>query len=265
MPLNLGSTDPNTIQQINLLQSMIQMGTGAADVSNVPDRATSAGMSMMQSASIKRQKRTLMNFQNTFLVPMINKALWRKIQFDVDRYPVVDYKFIPYSTMGIMAKELEMQQMVAMMQSIPKDSPAFNILLLAIFQNSSLHNRDQIVNALLEGLQPNPEAQQMQQMVMMLDLEQKKADIQKTLAEAQEEQTKAMKNAKEAGGETPDPLSAQERIIKLQKELAQIEKMKADIESTKVETMRTVPEVEHLKSETALNYANARRQTVLPQ
>ena len=265
MPLNLGSTDPNTIQQINLLQSMIQMGTGAADVSNVPDRATSAGMSMMQSASIKRQKRTLMNFQNTFLIPMINKTLWRKIQFDVDRYPVVDYKFVPFSTMGIMAKELEMQQMVSMMQSIPKDSPAFNILLLAIFQNSSIHNRDQIVNALLEGLQPNPEAQQMQQMVMMLDLEQKKADIQKTLAEAQEEQTKAMKNAKEAGGETPDPLSAQERIIKLQKELAQIEKMKADIESTKVETMRTVPEVDHLKSETALNYANARRQTVLPQ
>ena len=267
MPLNLGSTDPNTIQQINLLQSMIQMGTGAADVSNVPDRATSAGMSMMQSASIKRQKRTLMNFQNTFLVPMINKALWRKIQFDVERYPVVDYQFIPYSTMGIMAKELEMQQMVSMMQSVPKDSPAFNILLLAIFQNSSIHNRDQIVNALLEGLQPNPEAQQMQQYHHQLQMEQMKADIQKTLAEAQEEMTKAMKNAKEAGanGDQPNQLDIQERLIKLQKELAQIDKMKADTESTKVETMRTIPEVDHLKSETALNYANARRQTVLPQ
>jgi len=149
-----------------------------------------------------------------------------------------------------------------MMQSVPKDSPAFNILLLAIFQNSSIHNRDQIVNALLQGLQPNPEAQKMQQYHHQLEMEQMKADIQKTLAEAQEEQTKAMKNAADAGAgaKQPDQLEIQERLVKLQKELANIEKMRADIESTKVETMRTIPEVEHLESETALNHANARRQ-----
>jgi len=265
MPLNLGQTDRNTYNQVATLQNMIQMGTGAADVSNVPDRATSAGMSMMQSASIKRQKRTLMNFQNTFLLPMITKTLWRKIQFDVDRYPVVDYKFVPYSTMGIMAKELEMQQMVSMMQSVPKDSPAFNILLLAIFQNSSIHNRDQIVNALLQGLQPNPEQQQMQMVAAQLQMEQAKADIQKTLAEAQEEMTKAQKNAAEAGAKQPNEIEIQERLVNLQKELAAIEKMKIDTENTQAETMRNIPEVDHLKSETALNYANARRQTVLPQ
>jgi len=251
-PLNLGTTDPNTIQQINLLQGMIQMGTGAADVSNVPDRTTSAGMSMMQSASIKRQKRTLMNFQNTFLIPMINKALWRKIQFDVDRYPVVDYKFVPYSTMGIMAKELEMQQMVSMLQSVPKDSPAFNILLLAVFQNSSIHNRDQIVNALIQAMQPNPEAQKMQEYHHQLQMEQAKADIQKTLAEAQEEMTKAQKNAAEAGTKMPTELDLQERVVKLQKELAEIENIQS-------ETIRNIPEIEHLKSETALNYSNSMR------
>ena len=264
MPLNLGQTDQHTYNQVATLQNMIQMGTGSADL-GVPDRATSSGMSMMQSASIKRQKRTLMNFQNTFLIPMINKALWRKIQFDVERYPVVDYKFVPYSTMGIMAKELEMQQMVSMLQSIPKDSPAFNILLLAVFQNSSIHNRDQIVNALMQGMQPNPEQQQMQQMAVQLEMEQKKADIQKTLAEAQEEMTKAQKNAAEAGTKQPNELDVQERIVKLQKELASIDKMKADTENTNAETFRNIPEMEHLQSETALNYANARRQTVLPQ
>ena len=265
MPLNLGQTDNHTYNQVSTLQNMIQMGTGAADVSNAPDRATAGGMSMMQSASIKRQKRTLMNFQNTFLIPMINKALWRKIQFDVDRYPVVDYKFVPFSTMGIMAKELEMQQMVSMLQSIPKDSPAFNVLLLAIFQNSSIHNRDQIVNALLQGLQPNPEQQQMQMVAAQLQMEQAKADIQKTLAEAQEEMTKAQKNAAEAGAKQPNEIEIQERLVNLQKELAAIEKMKIDTENTQAETMRNIPEVDHLKSETALNYANARRQTVLPQ
>jgi len=256
MPLNLGTTSNQTFNQVQSLQNMIQMGTGSADLSSA-DRATSSGMSMTQSASIKRQKRTLMNFQNTFLIPMINKALWRKIQFDVDRYPVVDYKFIPYSTMGIMAKELEMQQMVSMLQSVPKDSPAFNILLLSFFQNSSVHNRDQIVQQLLKGFQPNPQAQQFQQQIRLLELEQKKADIQKTLAEAQDEQASALKSQVDAGSKQENQLDLQERMIKLQKELAQIDKLKSETENTTSETYRNLPEIEHLKSETALNYANA--------
>lgn len=259
MPLTLGQTDQHTYNQVASLQNMIQMGTGSADM-GVPDRATSSGMSMIQSASIKRQKRTLMNFQNTFLIPMINKAMWRKIQFDVDRYPVTDYKFVPYSTMGIMAKELEMQQMVQMLQSIPKDSPAFNVLLLAIFQNSSIHNRDQVVQSLMQGFQPNPEQLQMQQIGMQLQIEQAKADIQKTLAEAQEEQAKAIKHQADAGSSQPqNDLDVQERILALQKKLMELEKMKADIVKQNSETARNIPEIEHLKSETALNYANAAR------
>ena len=256
MPLNIGQTDNHTYQQVQTLQNMIQMGTGSADVGSA-ERATSAGMSMTQSASIKRQKRTLMNFQNTFLIPMINKSMWRKIQFDVDRYPVSDYKFIPYSTMGIMAKELEMQQMVSMLQSIPKDSPAFNILLLAVFQNSSMHNRDQVVNALMQGMQPNPQAQKMQQMQMQMQMAQAQADIKKTNAEAQEENAKAVKWQTEAMNNQPDNLSVQERLVKMQKEMASIEKTKADIINQNSETARNIPEVEHLKSETILNLSNA--------
>jgi len=257
MPLSLGQTDNHTYNQVQTLQNMIQMGTGASDTS-LPDRATSAGMSMQQSSSIKRQKRTLMNFQNTFLIPMINKSMWRKIQFDVDRYPINDYKFVPYSTMGIMAKELEMQQMVSLLQAIPKDSPAFDVILLSVFQNSSMHNRDQVVQALVQGMQPNPEQQQLQQIAQQLQLQKAQADIQKTLAEAEEEQTKAMKNAAEAGSKQPNDLDIQERILGLQKEIANIEKLRADINNINSETMRNVPEVEHLQSETLLNIANAK-------
>jgi hypothetical protein len=198
-----------------------------------------------------------MNFQNTFLIPMVNKCLWRKIQFDVDRYPIVDYKFVPYSTMGIMAKELEAQQMVSLLQAIPKDSPAFNIILVSVFQNSSMHNRDQIVQALMQGMQGNPQEDQMKQMAMELQLQQAQADVQKTVAEAQEEQTKAMKNAAEAGAAQPDELKIQEKFIKLQKDLASIDKMRADTENVNSETMRNIPEVEHLQSETLLNIATA--------
>ena len=257
MPLSLGSTDQNTYSQVASLQNMIQMGTGSADTGGSAERATSAGMSMQQSSSIKRQKRTLMNFQNTFLIPMINKSLWRKIQFDVDRYPIADYKFVPYSTMGIMAKELEAQQMVSLLQAIPKDSPAFNVILLSIFQNSSVHNRDQVVQALMQGMQPDPQAQEMQSIAMQLQVQQAQADIQKTMAEAQEEQTKAMKNAAEAGAAQPTEMKIQEAYVRLQKELAAIEKMRADTENTNSETVRNIPEMEHLQSETLLNIATA--------
>jgi len=256
MPLDMGTTDQSTFMQVQSLQNMIQMGTGSLDTNTQND--TASGMSMMQSASIKRQKRTLMNFQNTFLIPMVNKAMWRKIQFDVDRYPVSDYKFIPYSTMGIMAKELEMQQMVQMLQSIPKDSPAFNVILLALFQNSSIHNRDQIVNALMQGNEPNPQEQQMQQMAMELQMQQAQADVQKTLAEAEEEKAKAMKWQSEAMTNQPDEIDFQQRIVKLQKDAISLEKTAADIENKRSETARNIPEVDHLQSETILNLAKAR-------
>ena len=166
---------------------------------------------MMQSASIKRQKRTLMNFQNTFLIPLINKSMWRKIQFDIDRYPVSDYKFVPYSTMGIMAKELESTQMVQMLQAIPKDSPAFNVILLAMFQNSSIHNRDQIVQSLMQGDEPDPQMEEMQQMGMQLEMQQLQANVQKTLAEAKEEEAKAMKHQSDAISNQPNDMDFQEK------------------------------------------------------
>jgi len=257
MPLDMGRTDQSTFTQVASLQNMIQMGTGSADTGAAPTD-TASGMSMIQSAAIKRQKRTLMNFQNTFLIPMINKCMWRKIQFDVDRYPVSDYKFIPYSTMGIMAKELEMTQMVQMLQAIPKDSPAFNVILLAMFQNSSIHNRDQIVNALMQGNEPNPEQEQMQQMAQELQMQQLQADIQKTLAEAEEEKAKAVKHQADAFAMQPNEMDIQEKILKLQKDAFGLEKMSADIENKRSETARNVPEVDHLQSETILNLAKAR-------
>ena len=257
MPLDMGQTDPSTFNQVASLQNMIQMGTGSADMGQTQD--TASGMSMMQSASIKRQKRTLMNFQNTFLIPLINKAMYRKIQFDVDRYPVSDYKFVPYSTMGIMAKELEMQQMVQMLQAIPKDSPAFNVILLAMMQNSSIHNRDQIVFALTQGQETNPEMEQMEQMGIQLTMQQAQANIAKTQAEAQEEQAKAQLHMANAAAMQPNELDMVEKQQNIKKVGLSIDKMAADTDRQRSETARNIPEVDHLKSETILNLAKARQ------
>ena len=250
MPLDMGQTDPSTFNQVASLQNMIQMGTGSSDMTTGGD--TASGMSMMQSASIKRQKRTLMNFQNTFLIPMIHKAMYRKIQFDVDRYPVSDFKFVPYSTMGIMAKELETQQMVQMLQAIPKDSPAFNVILLAMFQNSSIHNRDSIVAGLQNGQQGNPEIDAMQQQAIDIQMQQAQANVQKTMAEAQEEQARAQKHLAEANALSPTEIDMAMKEVTMQQ-------AKISMANQVSETARNIPEVEHLKSETILNLAKAKQ------
>ena len=250
MPLNFGSLANSTFTETAELERMVQMGTGAMDTANSnmsnPRNSTASGMSMLQAASIKRQKRTLMNFQDSFLVPMINKVAWRKIQFDPQRYPVTDYKFLPYSSLGIMAKELETTQMIQMLSMVPQSSPAFGVILTSIFENSSLNNRDELVAAVQQMLQPNPQAQQAQQIELqkaMLENAELEAEIGKLYAQTQKLQV-------DAGDKV-----SQEALAKKQLELA--EKM-AKLEHTRSETMRNIPEVEHLQSETLLNLAKAR-------
>ena len=249
MPLNFGSLSQSTFTEAAELERMVQMGTGAMDTANSnfanPRNSTASGMSMLQAASIKRQKRTLMNFQDSFLIPMINKTVWRKIQFDNERYPAIDFKFKPYSSLGIMAKELETTQMVQLLSMTPQGSPAFFVILTSIFENSSLSNRQQLVQAIQQMMQPNPEEEQVKQIEMqksMLELEELKAEINKIYAEAQKLQV-------ESGDKTSN-----ETLAKKQLELA--EKM-VRIKGIQSETARNIPEIDHLNSETVLNLAKA--------
>jgi len=250
MPLNFGNIANSTFTQSSELERMVQMGTGAMDSANSnfsnPRNSTASGMSMLQAASIKRQKRTMMNFQETFQNPMIEKVIWRKIQFDPQRYPVVDYKFVPYSTMGIMAKELEMTQMIQLLSMTPQGTPAFFVLLSTIMESTSLNNRAEIVAAIQQMMQPNPLQQQAQQLELqekMLELEKLKAEVQKLYAQSNK-----------LGVDAGDKASQ----VNQMKKMIDIEKSMADIENTRSETIRNIPEVEHLQSETILNLAKAR-------
>lgn len=181
MPFHFGNTDPTSFRQSADFERMVTMATGAMDTAAPigvnPRNNTMGGMSMMQGAAIKRQKRTLMNFQENFLVPFIKKAAYRFMQFMPDRYPIMDYKFIPTSTMGLMAREYETQQMVQLMNTVPKESPVYMLLLRNVYENSSLQNRDDVIAALDQMMQPNPEQQQIQQAGMQLEFAQKQKEI----------------------------------------------------------------------------------------
>jgi len=115
-PFKFGNLDQVTFAQAGELQKMVQMATGAIDAAGIPGTingdAAAGAVSMSMGAIIKRHKRTLINFQESFLIPMIEKTAWRYMQFDPDDYPVIDYEFIPSGSLGVIAREYEVTQLV---------------------------------------------------------------------------------------------------------------------------------------------------------
>ena len=261
MPLNFGQVAQSTFTEASELERMVQMGTGAMDsatggASN-PRNNTASGMSMIQAASIKRQKRTIMNFQENFLIPLIKKSAWRYIQFAPDRYPAGDYKFVAHSTMGIMAKELEMTQMIQLLSMTQQGSTPFGLLLMSIFENSSLANREDMKMAIAQTMQPDPQQAQLQQMVQQLELMKLQMEIEEMKAGAAKEMAQAAKIQSEIQG-TQSEDALVEKQIELAEKMAKIEKLRTEAQNIQSETQRNVPEVEHLQSETILNLAKAR-------
>ena len=264
MPLNFGQVAQTTFAQGAEMERMVQMGTGAMDsatsIQGNARNGTASGMSMMQAASIKRQKRTIMNFQENFLIPLIKKTSWRYIQFDPTRYPSGDYKFVAYSSMGIMAKELEMTQMIQLLSMTQQGTEPFAMLLQGIFENSSMSNRDEMKQAIQKMMQPDPQQQQVQQMAQQLEMMKLELELEEMKAGIQLDMAKAMKIQSEVQG-TQSQDAVIEKQMGLAKKMAEIEKLRTDVQNVQSETMRNIPEVEHLKSETILNLALARSQS----
>jgi len=203
MPFKFGTTDPQNFQTAQNFQTMLLQATGTMDSSSMPSQvaggeASGAGLSMALSGLMKKNKRTLINFQEDFLVPFITKAAWRFMQFDPERYPVQDFVFIPVSSLGMVAREYEQQQMVGLMQTLGPTSPITPVLLQGIVQGSSLSNREEIVATLQQMSQPDPQQAQMQQMMQQVQIQTAQAELQKVQAEA----ALAMANAQQAGVET---------------------------------------------------------------
>jgi hypothetical protein len=151
------------------------------------------GMSMAVASIIKKYKRTLVNFQEDFLIPFIQKAAFRYMQFDAERYPSVDMKFIPTATLGIIAREYEQQQFIGLLQTLGPNTPVLPLILKGILTNSSLSNRYELIAALDQMSQPNPEAQQLQQMQQQLAMQSAQAQIAVQTTQAEQNRAEAAK------------------------------------------------------------------------
>jgi len=195
MPFNFGNLNAITFQQGAALQAMVAQATGSSDSATpqVQNDVTAAGMSMGQGAVIKRQKRTLVNFQENFLIPYVKKSAYRYMQFDPENYPVQDYSFQVFSSLGAMAREYEVGQLSQMLQMIPPESPAHGAIIKGIVDHLNVTNRDEIMQAIDQANQPNPESQQQQQEQHQAQMEIQKGQVALLQGQAAESQSRAEK------------------------------------------------------------------------
>ena len=202
MPFNFGRTDGTNAAAAQNFERMLLQATGTVDASGMPTQAPrdagASGMSMVLAGIIKKYKRTLSNFQEDFLIPFIKKAAFRYMQFDPERYPSVDMNFIPTGNLGIIAREYEQQQFIGLLQTLGPDTPVLPIILKGILANSSLSNRAELMAALDQMSQPNPQAQQAAMQAQQLEMALKQAQTQELGAKASKEAAEAQKTMIEA-------------------------------------------------------------------
>ena len=204
-PFNFGQVNQITFAQAAELQKMVQMSTGAIDSAGIAGSingdATAAGISMSLGAIIKRHKRTLINFQQSFLIPFVKMAACRYMQFDPENYPVKDYKFNTTSTLGIIAREYEVTQLVQLLQTMSPESPLYNTLIQSIIDNMNVSNREELIAKIDEAAQaaqPTPEQQQMQQQAAQAQMAFQQSQTAALNGQAGESQSRAQKIAIEA-------------------------------------------------------------------
>lgn len=248
-PIVFGNLNAATFEQSGDLERMVQMGTGAMDSATGTEtnsrNATASGMSMIQGGFIKRSKRAMRNVEVKFLDKIIQKALWRYMQFDGERYPQ-DYKFVVNSTMGIMAREFEQATLTQMLQVIPPESPIFPAVIKGIIENSASANKSELMASLKAMMTPDPQAEQMKQMMQALQVQGMQAEVQ----EKQEKANLAKAQAQAAMA------NARLLLVKADLEDEKVEiaasntviankKTENDLTKTKIQTMESMLQMQH--------------------
>ena len=192
-PFKFGTNDGQAMQTSKEFERMLLMATSTVDSAGAPTQVSrdAGGIDMATATMIKKYKRVLVNFQEDFLIPFIYKAAWRFMQFDPERYPSVDVKFIPTATLGIVAREYEQKQLAFLIQTLGAQSPLTPILMQSIVKNSSLSNREEMLAQLQKAGQPDPQQQQAQQQAIQMEMQQKQAETAKTMAETELTKVKA--------------------------------------------------------------------------
>jgi len=201
-PFQFGQTDSSNLETAAMFQKMLLQATNTVSTQDDVKAASGGDLSVALSTVLKKNKRTLVNFQDNFLVPFITKVAHRFMQFAPEEFPVADYKFVANSSLGNLAKEVEQLQYLNLLKTLGPNSPITPILLEGIIQNSSMENRAEMIEALQQGTKAQQEQQgqasQMQMAQAQATMQLSNAEAQENMAQAQKAQVEAQMLPKEA-------------------------------------------------------------------
>jgi hypothetical protein len=99
------------------------------------------------------------------------------MQYAPQRYPALPVTVKPATSMGVIAREYEQQQLVSLLNTMKPESPAYNAILSGIVENSNLPNRGEIIEMIVQSAQPDPEQQEMQKQMQQLALRKAMAEV----------------------------------------------------------------------------------------
>jgi len=120
------------------------------------------------------------------------------MQFEPDEYPVYDYKFTAASSLGIMAREYEVTQLVQLLQTMGKDSPMYLPLIGSVIDNMNISNRQELLEQIKQMQQPDEAAQQQAQEAAKAAAEFQQAQTGMVAAQGKESTARAFKYMEEA-------------------------------------------------------------------
>ena len=189
--VKVGELNANTFNQAADMERMVQMATGAFDTGSALGRGqTSSGGSAVNAGSlfmgafVKRSKRAFQNLDRNALKPLIEKTLWRYMEFAPSRYPVKNYDFVVKGSLGIVAREVEQLNLTQTMAMLPETAVKSKVAIAeGIVEMATVHNKAKIMAALQEDMAgPTPEAQKAAQEAQAIQIETLKEELNKLKA-----------------------------------------------------------------------------------
>jgi len=117
------------------------------------------------------------------------------MQFDPELYPVQDYKFVASSSLGIIAREYEVTQLVQLLQTMSPDTPMYPRWIESIADHMNLSHREELIESLRQANQPNTEEQQMAQQAQQMQMATQQAQLDLYTAQATESMARARKTS----------------------------------------------------------------------
>jgi len=191
-PIRFGNIDPTSFTQTGNLESMVQSATGSLEAIGPttidPSRASTGGIGMVSSSIVKRAARPIRTAGDELIAPFAAMVARIHMQFDKDRYPLVDLRFKASAGLGLVAKELAKQEILKTLQMVPQGSPAFWNLLKSAMEMSSVPKRDELLKSIDQMIQAaaNPQPTPEQQIAAaQLELAQRNAKVQEIRAAAE--------------------------------------------------------------------------------